>query len=228
MAKICYPSYRKFQFSSLSQWFEYFDSKDRYLSPFTLCEIVQYNPCYRDLLRSDGLDAVINRLVSEAPGILEKPQWFESLKNAWKDNNIADYDIQCIGIHRKVTILGYTFNGLEEIRSRVEMFGFSHYNNLLCKFDSQQSDKIGVHIGCISRDYPKFDEFDASDNRQFQNYIFKTEPLTEEMMIEAHRIPARTNFCMVNEDIPESELPVLYYSGSGKYMFLATKKRKRG
>lgn len=96
------------------------------------------------------------------------------------------------------------------------------------EYVSQQSDKIGVHIGCISRDYPKFDEFDASDNRQFQNYIFKTEPLTEEMMIEAHRIPARTNFCMVNEDIPESELPVLYYSGSGKYMFLATKKRKRG
>ena len=43
-------------------------------------------------------------------------------------------------------------------------------------------------------------------------------------MKEAFRTFHGFNYCMVHENIPEENLPILYYKGDGKYMLLATKR----
>ena len=47
--------------------------------------------------------------------------------------------------------------------------------------------------------------------------------LTQEMEA-AFAVYHRGNFCMVHEQISEGMLPILYYSGEGNYMLLATNK----
>ena len=42
-------------------------------------------------------------------------------------------------------------------------------------------------------------------------------------METAFAIYHKGNFCVTHENIPEEELPILYYSGDGQYMLLASK-----
>ena len=57
MKKICFPHYLKGEFASLAEALKFLTkSKDTsFLSCYMLCEIVQYNVCYRDHLRQHGI-----------------------------------------------------------------------------------------------------------------------------------------------------------------------------
>ena len=81
-----------------------------------------------------------------------------------------------------------------------------------------------VHIGHFYESYPVFDSYDLADDRTYQNYIFCATPITENDMKDAFKNFHGFNFSMVHENMPEENLPILYYRGDGKYMLLATAK----
>lgn len=139
------------------------------------------------------------------------------------EEKLADYDIQCYNIKDKITIHGHTFNGLQDIREHIELFGREGHDGLHCWSPTEVEPYKDVHIGHFYENYPVFDSYDLGDDRTYQNYIFRNTPITESDMKNAFGISHRANFCMVHENILEEMLPILYYSGDGQYMLLATK-----
>lgn len=192
---------------------------------YVLSEIVQYNICYRDYLRCYGIEKLIEKLIEEAPQLKEKKVMLHYLREWAKVEKLADYDIQCYNINDKVTILGHTFNGLKDIKEHVELYGHVVHNKLYsCWSDIEVDAYDDVHIGHFYDNYPIFDSSDLCDNRTYQNYIFRSKNLSESDMKEAFLISHGFNFCMVHENIPENQLPILYYRGEGEYMLLAIPK----
>lgn len=67
MAKICFPHYKKGEFASLADALKFLEHETYSISRYALCEIVQYNICYRNHLRRHGVEDLIVRLIDEAP-----------------------------------------------------------------------------------------------------------------------------------------------------------------
>ena len=72
MAKICFPHYKKGEFASLEEALKFLERETYSISRYTLCEIVQYNTCYRNHLRRYGVEGLIQRLIEEAPQLNEE------------------------------------------------------------------------------------------------------------------------------------------------------------
>lgn len=224
MTKICFPYYNKGEFESLADALKFLNREILPILRYTLCKIVQYNICYRNHLRSYGVDDLIIRLIEEAPQLKKETDALNQLREWAADEKLADYDIQCYNIKDKITILGRTFNGLDDIREHIEIYGCEGYDGLHCWSPTEVGPYEDVHIGHFYESYPVFDSCDLGDDRTYQNYIFRAAPITAADMKEAFRTFHGFNFCMVHETIPEENLPILYYSGDGKYMLLATKR----
>ena len=221
MTKICIPNYRDGEFSSLKEAVSHF--RDSMLYEFILTEIVFCNISYRDHLREHGLDSLKARLLEEAPELDEKPLkeldiWWERI------GRLAAYDIQCYNIRDKITVLGHTFQGLEDVSRHCEIMGHEFFYSFDCFVPKEFEVYDDIHIGEVYDRYPTFDSYDLSDDRTYRNYIFRRHPVTEADMKEAFKVSHGCNFCMVHEDIPETQLPILYYKGDGNYMLLATAK----
>ena len=112
MAKICFPHYKKGEFASLADALKYLNRETYSISRYALCEIVQYNTCYRNHLRHRGVEDLIIRLTEEAPQLKEEKVLLHRLREWAAKEQIADYDIQCYNIKDKVTVLGHTFNSV--------------------------------------------------------------------------------------------------------------------
>lgn len=224
MTKICFPHYRKGDFDSLDEAMRYFKKKDYEWADWLLSEIVQYNSCYRDHLRNFGIDSLITRLAEEAPAISQES--FHRLRQWWnqKEKHIADYDIQCHHINDTFTVLEHTFKGLKEVCTHCEIEGRKSYFGFECFTPKDFEACEDIHVGLIYDNYPVFDSFDECDNRTYQNYIFRKEPITKTDLEETFKIPHYDNFRMVHEEIPDEQLPILYYPGDRDHMLLATRK----
>lgn len=224
MAKICFPHYDKGDFASLAEALNYYSHPARSISNYILSNIVQYNTCYRDYLRQYGVEKLILQLTEEAPLLKEKTEMIRYLREWVAEEKLADYDIQCYNIEDKITILGHTFNGLNDIQKHIEYYGSKRdYENMFCWDSSSAEPYDDIHIGQLDADYPSFDSSDSCDHRSYKNYIFSQKPITKSDMLEAFSVPHGINFSLVHENIPEEKLPLLYYVGDGQYMLLATK-----
>ena len=223
MRKICFPNYSKGEFASLAEAVTYLGGAKAKMSHYALCRIVQYNTRYRDHLRSYGTDALITQLTTEAPQLAKNPELLQNLREWAANETLADYDIQCYNIEEKVTILGHTFDGLKDIKEHTEFTGRKGTHTFSPTAKQGYAD---VHICEIYSSYPIFDSWDACDDRTYQNYIFSSSPLDENIMQEAAHTPHGINFCMVHEKLPQEKLPILYYKGEGKQMLLATRKKR--
>ena len=228
--RVFFPCYGGCEFQSLADAVNYVKDMPGGLYVY-ICKLVFYNIRFRDCLRANGIDGVINMLINEAPAIALDTKAIDYLKDKWKDRmkeHIADYDIQCLPKNSKILIDGYGFNGLDKIHDKVEMSGHPRHS-----FDKWYVHKgykhnpVGLHVGWIIESYPTFDSFDDSDGRSYNNYVFSKQPLTEEIMdLYCKQIPAHSDYCMVHEDIPESLLPILYYNGDSDCVLLASAKPK--
>ncbi len=225
MTKICYPCYGRGKFASLESLFKYVaEDEMRYISPYSLINIVQCNIPYRDHLRSYGIDSLVERLYKEAPQLKDKPMMIQLLREWAEDEPIADYDIQYLHVNDKITILGHTFNGLREISLSAELWGCDYGRGVDCTRVTPAFCNEKVHVADIYKGYPSFDCTDVGDHRAYHNYIFRDHPISEKDVERVMHTPHGFNFCMMHEHICEDQLPILYYSGSGKYMVLASKK----
>lgn len=229
MEKICFPHHTQGEFASLKEAVQKLKKMEYGWSWFTLAEIVQYNICYRDYLREFGIKSLADRLIGESAELKDDKAALDYLYE-WRqeEQHIADYDIQCYNIKDDITILGHTFHGLKDIIGHRGIIGKEFFSGFEC-FTPEKTEKYpDIHIGEIYQNYPIFDSYDLSDDRTYQNYIFRNKAISEEDMRVAFQIPHESNFRMVHENIPQELLPILYYSGDGKYMLLATSKKMIG
>lgn len=223
MAKICFPHHRRGIFESFSEAYSTLKMISNGWYDFMLADIVQYNICFRDYLRAHGIDALIELLVDEVPELSNKKDTLNKLRTWWvQQKQLADYDIQCYHINDRINVLGHDFNGLEDVVNHCMISGRGSYWGLDCFKPSVINEYSDIHIGELYENYPKFDSFDSGDDRVYQNFIFRTNPITENEMKEVFKIPHKSNFCMVHENIPVDCLPILYYRGDGDYMLLAS------
>ena len=227
--KVRFPFYEGGEYECLEDVIRAF-KKDRWrkLSSY-ICDIVEYNILYRDCLRENGIDRLIEQLCAEAPSfrdeesaIKEFHEWYSKL------GGIADYDIQCYGIDDAFNVLGHTFQGLQEIRQRVEMFCFEGYSGFkIFTPEETVSSPDGLHVGMMFESYPKFDSYDAGDDRSYDNYIIRKKEISKSDMEKLAKVPSLSNDKRIHEHIPADMLPILYYRGSGNYMLLATAKEQQ-
>lgn len=209
MAKtsICIPHWYRGEFDNLSSAMEFFIARKEDIS-VRLENIVAYNVFYRDILRAKGTDALLAVMADQTPVLKEFPKELESLRK-WCEGfvlEIAQYDIQCINIHDRFTVLGQEFNGLDDVKK--------HFRN--------KTSKIAITL--FSKDYPTFDSFDSCDDRSYDNFAFSKAPLSADEYQARRNLPIGINYCMVTEKIPQHCLPILYYVGDFDYMLLATAK----
>lgn len=182
-------------------------------------KIVMYNVKYRDCLREEGIEGVINALIAEAPMLEDCQDVLDYLRTEWVKEykgHIADYDVQMLPTDQRASVASEWFEGLTDIDSHVEMFGKYHCGK---RWSLSKNDRHGVsslHVGVIWNNF---------DDTYYHNYLFFRQPVTESLLDDCYnRIPMTINFCMVNEYIPEEFLPVLYNNSEKQYMLLATAK----
>ena len=228
---VCFPCYRRCEFSSLKEAVDFVLQKPGGLSVY-IAEIVMYNIRFRDCLREKGVEGVIKMLIHEAPAIAADTKALEKLKGKWSDGTkkrIADYDIRCMPKNNRFRVCGCWFDGLDDVDAQVEMSGNPRHT--FRKWYSREvhnHNLAGLHIGNIWESYPSFDSSDASDGRSYNNYVFSRTPLTENLMEQyCKRINSNIDACMVHEDIPAELLPILYYNGDSDWVILASEKPKR-
>ncbi|MBR6446599.1 MAG: hypothetical protein IKS94_09345 [Prevotella sp.] len=223
--KICVPNYD-------GKWYPDLDSAVRALQAVTkslnyeLRGIVQYNVRYRDYLREHGNEALVELMLSEAPTLKESPEDVKYLRY-WLKNDleeVAAYDIQCYNINDTIELFGKEIHGLNQLLKCTEVFmkDESDPRPWLPKNPRPKID--GLHIGQMYMSYPKFDSYDSGDDREYQNYIIRDHPISENEMKKLYDLPSGSNAIRVHEYIPESMLPVVYYEGTGNYMLVANKK----
>lgn len=223
MTRICFPHHTKGEYDSLEQALTKIKRAPYGWDKYLLQEIVQYNVCYRDHLRTYGYDSLVNRLLEEAPELKNEQASLVYLAEWWQRTQpLADYDIQCYNIRDRVTILGHEFKGLEDIQRHCSIVGRELMGGLTCSRVDEAQESPGIHVGGFHDSYPVFDIYDLGDDRTYQNYLFRTAPITKKEMVEVYKTPHSLNCCMVHERIPAHRLPLLYYEGDGKYMLLAT------
>lgn len=223
--EVCFPHYHKGEFSSLHKAVRFL--KDRQSGwGYYMKKIVQYNVRYRDILREKGLVSLLHRLLEDAPELCSEKAALEEVRRWYVDEgkHLAGYDIQCYNIKDKITILGHEFSGLEDVKAHRSLCGRDSFYDPDMIHCTPAKESKDVFVAELYDRYPIFDSYDIGDDRTYQNYFFSNVPFSEETLAEMKAIKHKCNYCMVHEEIPEHLLPVLYYSGEGDYMILATKK----
>lgn len=148
----------------------------------------------------------------------------ELLRERAQVEHIVNYDIQCFHIRGKITILAQTFNGLLDISISAELWGCDYGWGVDCTRVTPAFCSEKVHVADIYKGYPSFDCTDVGGHRAYHNYIFRDHHISEKDVERVMHTPHGFNFCMMHEHICEDQLPILYYSGFGKYMVLSSKK----
>ena len=199
-----------------------------------LDDVVQYNVQYRDCLRENGIEGVINMMIKECPRLRKEEKVLQHLREWWKERmheHLADYDIQCYRRDERIKIAGSWFNGLDDVFSYVEILGrsrepffeFQQINRWTLR-DYHKQNVDGVHVAHLWESYPQFDSSDAGDDRNFENYFFSRTPISIEMMEHYCKLKSESNDCKVHEHIPKEMLPILYCDGDHPYVLLASEK----
>ena len=173
--KVYFPCYGGCEFGNLQEAVNYVKNMRGGLYVY-IVEIILYNIRFRDCLRANGIDAVIQMLIDEAPIIALDFKGIDHLKKMWHerlDEHIAAYDIQCLPQDNRLYIEGCWLDGLDDIEAQVEVSGNPRHT--YSKWYTRQEYKhnpLGLHIGNIWESYPVFDSYDASDGRSYNNYVF--------------------------------------------------------
>ena len=143
--------------------------------------------------------------------------------------------IREVNIHEPITILGHTFNGLDDIRRCVEAmvnFRISQWKWQLDKFKYEDYTKVdGIHVAIIVEDYPTFDESDRLyETRYYRNYFFSKEPFNtiEDCRfvpyLEQHKIDRVIHASKYEcREWDERLLPFIFYRGEGDEMTIVEK-----
>ena len=130
--------------------------------------------------------------------------------------------MRCVSINDDIEILGTVFHGLQDIEAHVEMSLYKDYSHGQA---NEREPKIcsEVHVGEMWMPYPCFDSDDFMyENRTYQNYIFRSRPITQSDMKALSELPSGSNECRITENLPQEIIPLVYYAGDGDTMLVVT------
>lgn len=226
MNRIYFPHMIKGDFNNLRGAYRTLHQPNYGWDERQLIDIVQYNICFRDYLRKNGVKNLVDMMCENLPELVQDEASLKSLYGWTVKTPLADYDVQCYLTNAEINILGHVYCGIDDIRRSVELECRIGVGNEL-NFRRHNNSRIfgEVHVGLFSKAYPIFDYFDIGDDRTFQNYIFSRDSLSEVVMRKVYdTTPKDANTQMVHERIPEENLPILWYQGDGRYMILASAK----
>ncbi len=203
---------------------------------FALRDVVQCNAEYRGFLREKGYQATVERLKAEAPSLLRIPDAFDTLDSWWpkteERGGLGDYDIQCYELTDTFTLLGEKFNGLKSIRDIVNVSRANQDNNPLDKEwdeytrmsdekrypDNRKNRKSSLYAAEIWERYPCFDSADLlCEDRHFWCYFIRNHRINNEFCKDMPLVHYRD---LIREDIDLSELPIVYYDGDSRVMYV--------
>ena len=223
--KIVFPHNKNGEFDTLADAVAMLAKTDD--TRYYIGDIMRYNIRYRDYLRVHGIDALIELMMSEAPALRADKEIEEQLRFRFECmGGVADYDIQCYDVSRPIPVLGKQLVLSEMTGRDIEYYlTESLFPNPQASPNEYYRDRgLELHLGKVYDDYPRFDSSDALDGRTYDNYLIRTSRINPKEMEELISVKSDGNFCKVHEHIPEHLLPILYYSGTGRYALLATKK----
>ena len=130
--------------------------------------------------------------------------------------------IQKVSNKDDIEILGHIFHGLKDIQEHVEMSLYKSYSHGQA---NEREPKAGcnVHVGEMWMPYPCFDAEDfANEDRTYQNYVLREQPITQDDMKALSELPSKGNECRISECMPAEVLPIVFYVGDGDTMLVAT------
>lgn len=190
-----------------------------------ISDIVRYNVRFRDILRREGLDGLINYLCIEAPAFAEEKEAMARLRKNVEDYGVpAGYDIQCLSVQDGFTVLGHHFDGLRDVQRAVELY---HRRKRSTMDANNPALHDGIHVLCDYEPYPIFDSYDWGEDRIYANYFFLPRPFTGSDIAAIDAVEHHGNFCAAGEELPfVDRMPLLYYIGDGGSMLLVTPKEK--
>lgn len=184
-------------------------------------DLLLHNVVLRNAMRESGVSIVIGRIKEFAPPQLH--QTLDAFVEHYPDGSIANMDIQVYSILDDVQILGQTFHGLEDIVAYedIALHGYYKYTDeARCEQPQKRGD---VHVGRLWVRYPCFDAEDyANEDRTFQTYIIRNQPITNDDMQRIKALPSCDGYGCVHELLPMDMLPIVYYRGDGGFMLVAT------
>lgn len=129
--------------------------------------------------------------------------------------------IRKYSIKDDVEILGHVFHGLQDVKEHVEMSLYRSYSH--GQADKREPElRCNVHVGEMWMPYPCFDFEDSLyENRTYQNFIFRSRPITQDDMRKLSELPSGGNQCRISDNVPSEMLPMIYYVGDGDTMIVA-------
>ena len=186
--------------------------------------IVLYNVRYRDILRAEGIDGILKTLFAEAPAFRYQTNAIQYLcSSVDRHGRLADYDIQCLSIGDAFQVHGREFNGLDEVKGKVDWYLRDGGEPRAARPQGFRFNPL--HILCNYEPYPIFDSSDWGDDRTYCNYFFLNRQFQPSDFKEITGIKPDGNSCKAHERLPHTgECPLLYYPGDGKTMLLVTPK----
>lgn len=167
-------------------------------------DMMLHNIVLRDAMRCFGVKKVIEQIKEWAPASKNLENQIEDFQNKYSDDYIGNLDIQVYSVAEDFQMFGRTLHGL---------------NGIL----EQQEKSEGLYVGQLLEHYPCFDSEDyATENRYYQNYIIRENPITENEMQRFKELPSCYNYKKINERVALDMLPMVYYDGDGRFMLVAT------
>lgn len=137
-----------------------------------------------------------------------------------------DIIIREFPVNGDIEVFGHVFHGLREIVSAVglSVSSYAVHDGSCLRPRNPATPVDGVHVAEIWMPYPCFDAEDRMyENRTYQNYFFSSCPITPSCIRKIVRCCIeKSNFQLVNEDMPLEFAPALYYVGDYGKMLLAT------
>lgn len=222
MSKIIIPHTPKSEFSSLKEAVQYMQNLGYTESLRSLKYIVMYNPQYMNHLRRNGLDSLIGRLVGEMPELEHNEPMLRTLRNWATETPLMPYNLKCYDADDAITILGHSFENLEDIRNHTEIIGCQGVDGVHCWSPVDEPVKCCVHIGKICDGEFDFNQFDCylSDYNEF--YIFRKQRVLVEDMEAAIPYATHIQDYSMNDKFDLDQLPILCINPHHRYMIFVT------
>lgn len=191
-------------------------------------DMMLHNVVLRDAMRSFGVKAVIDHIREFAPDNKELQERFDFFIERHPDGSIGNLDIQVYSIKEDVEILGHTFHGLDDIMAYREMSLCERYMSKSRASSVTPKKRGDIHVGEVWESYPCFDSSDyATETRSYQNYLIRSKSITNDDMQKVKNLPTGGCLQKINEQMPLNVLPLVYYSGDGGFMLVATPRARK-
>lgn len=193
-----------------------------------IVEVITYNAVYRRAYLSSGWEGLMKKLILEVPSLAEEEGVLNSVKAKLAAKGMGDYNIACYQTNEPIELMGHRFLGLGDIVDSVTCNLWMPKEKTctdkdICAVNSPKKGVEGLEILKIYKKYPCFDSYDSfNENRYYQNFVFSRKKFMAEKVNRIIQLPTGCNDNLCTESIPGDLLPIIYYSGEGEVLIVAS------